>query len=114
MSGFGGQIDRVFGNALILAEGVFFIVLIIFDYSIVVFFRWLGQCCKDELEVPVEWAAIENHSFADRLQKSNILGSYKLTNHPKFGHALKAYNQLRYRKKGGDETMDQMNPEFFN
>lgn len=49
--------------------------------------------------MPVEWAAIENNNFADRIQKTNILGSYKLVNHPIYGHAMKAYNELRYRSK---------------
>ena len=62
----------------------------------------------------MEWAAIENHSFSDRIQKTNILGSYKLENHPKYGHAMKAYNELRFRKKGMEESRDPMNPEFFD
>lgn len=42
--------------------------------------------------MPVEWAPIENQSFSDRIQKTNVLGSYKMVNHPVYGHAIKAYN----------------------
>ena len=111
---FSNEVDRIFGNAMILAEAAFFILLIVIDYTLVSFIGWLRNCCKDELECPVEWAAIENHSFNDRIQKTNILGSYKLTNHPKYGHAMKAYNELRFRKKDMEETKDPMNPEFFD
>jgi hypothetical protein len=80
--------------------------MIVLDYTLFNFFGWLSECCKDELEMPVQFAAIENQQFSDRLQKSNILGSYKLINNPNFGHALKAYNELVFRQKGNEETKD--------
>lgn len=42
-------------------------------------------------------ATIENVNYADRLRKSNILGSYKLINNPVFKHAYKAYKDLEKR-----------------
>ena len=65
------------------------------------------------MEVPIEWAAIENQSFSDRINKTNVLGSYKLVNHPTYGHPMKAYNELIFRKKNIEETKDHMNPELF-
>lgn len=64
--------------------------------------------------MPVQWAAIENQQYSDRIQKVNILGSYKLANNPTYGHAIKAYKELVYRskKQGFDETKDNLNPEF--
>jgi len=92
------------------------LAVIIIDYTCLSFLSWIGDCCcKDELEVPVEWAAIENQSFSDRIQKTNIHGSYKLVNHPKYGHAMKAYNELIFRRKGmEEETKNPLNPEFFD
>lgn len=36
-------------------------------------------------------------NYADRLKKSNIVGSYKLINHPVYRHAYKAYLELMKR-----------------
>ncbi len=49
--------------------------------------------------MPVQWAAIENQQYSDRIQKVNILGSYKLANNPTYGHAIKAYKELIFRSK---------------
>jgi hypothetical protein len=57
---------------------------------------------------------VENQNYGDRIQKSNIHGSYKLINHPTYGHALKAYNELIFRKKDVEDSRDPLNPEFFN
>lgn len=64
--------------------------------------------------MPIQWASIENQQFSDRIQKVNILGSYKLANNPTYGHAIKAFKELAYRskKQGFDETKDNLNPEF--
>lgn len=100
MTVFGSSLDRIFQDAVILGEGAVILLAIIIDFTIINFFSGLTDCCcKDELEVPVEWAAIENHNFSDRLHKTNILGSFKLVHHPTYGHAMKAYNELIYRKK---------------
>jgi len=65
--------------------------------------------------MPVQFAAIENQKFSDRLKKANILGSYKLINSPTYGHALKAYNELIFRQKQGmEDTKDEFNPERFD
>lgn len=66
--------------------------------------------------MPVQWAAIENAQFADRLNKANILGSYKLANSPQYGHAIKAYKQLLFRAKSNlDEDSDEiMKPQRFD
>lgn len=111
---FGNDIDRVFVDALILAEGAFMLAVLALNYTLINFLGWVSECCKDELEVPVQWAAIENHSFNDRLMETNILGSYKIVNHPTYGHALKAFNELQFRMKKRDmeETGDALNPEF--
>lgn len=67
-------------------------VWIIFDYTMISFCSCFGEFCfKDDLELPVQFAAVENANYADRLKKVNIIGSYKLINHPVFGHAIKAY-----------------------
>ena len=112
---FSHSIDRVFGDVLMLGEVAFIVGVVVVDFTLISFFRWLGGCCcRDELEVPVEWAAIENQSFSDRIQRTNVLGSYKLVNHPLYGHALKAYKELIFRKKGMEETKEPLNPEFFD
>ena len=46
-------IDRIFDDALILGEAVFFIIVVIIDYTLISFFGWLRNCCKDDLEVPI-------------------------------------------------------------
>lgn len=97
---FNHSLDRIFSDIIILGQAAFILIVIVIDFTLISFFKWLGNCCcKDELEIPVEWAAIENQSFSDRIHKTNILGSYKLVNHPTYGHALKAYNELIHRKK---------------
>lgn len=110
---FKNDLDRIFADAMIVGEAVFMLGVILFEFTVINFFGWLSECCKDELSVPVEWAAIENTSFADRIQKSNILGSYKIVNHPVYGLAMKAYNELIHRnKKALEETKDALNEEF--
>jgi hypothetical protein len=76
---------------IILAEPAIIILIYVLDLTIFNFIGVILDCCKDELEMPVQWAAIENAQFADRLNKANILGSYKLANSPQYGHAIKAY-----------------------
>ena len=75
-------------------------VWIVVDFTLIALFNLFRECCcKDELELPVQYAAIENVQFGDRLRKTNILGSYKISNHPIYGHAIQAYRELMQRKK---------------
>lgn len=46
---FGNDLDRMFGDAVILAEAVLVAALIILDYTLVSFVGWLQNCCKDDL-----------------------------------------------------------------
>jgi hypothetical protein len=112
LSIFKSDLDRIFGDALILGQGVLVCALIVLDYTLVSFVGWLQGCCKDEMEVPVEWAPIENHSFSDRIQKTNILGSYKMANHPVYGHVIKAYNELVHRKGDLEDTKEALDPSL--
>jgi hypothetical protein len=96
---FQSTLDRIFNDIIILGEPVLILLIIILDLTIFNFIGCLRECCKDELDIPVQWAAVENAQFSERLKKANILGSYKLINNPKYGHALKAYNELISRKK---------------
>lgn len=113
---FNSNLDRVFNDVIILAEPALIILIILLDLTIFNFIGFLIDCCKDELEMPVQWAAVENAQFSERLNKANILGSYKLTNNPKYGHALKAYNELIFRaQRNKDEpSNDGLNPEHFS
>jgi hypothetical protein len=113
---FRSTLDRIFNDIIILGEPVLVILIILLDFTIFNFIGFLVDCCKDELEMPVQWAAVENAQFSERLNKANILGSYKLVNNPKYGHALKAYNELIFREKKNreEESVDGMNPEHFS
>ena len=62
----------------------------------------MAECCakdSDEIVLPNDLASKENKSFRESLKKVNIQGSYKLVNHPTYGHAIKAYNELIKRKQ---------------
>ena len=91
-------IDRAISDIALLGATGLALLWIIFDFTVVSFCGALQECCKDELELPVTYAAIENSNYADRLRKSNILGSYKLVNNPTYKHAYKAYKELLKRK----------------
>jgi len=73
--------------------GLGLIVLwILFEYTLLSLFRCLADCClRDELEVPVQFASIENKRFSERIKNANVLGSYKIVNNPTYGHAIKAF-----------------------
>ena len=90
-------IDRAISDIVMLAVIGLILLWIIFDFTVITFFGALSEMCKDELELPVTMAAVENVNYADRLRKSNILGSYKLSNNPTFKHAYKAYKDLEKR-----------------
>jgi len=45
---FSNKVDRIFEDALMLAEPVLVAVIIIIDYTLVSFFEGLASCCKDE------------------------------------------------------------------
>ena len=90
---FSGRLDRVFNDVLILSELVLVVLLILLEMTIFKFIGCLTDCCsKSDLEMPACFAAIENKQFSERMQKANILGSYKVANSPQYGHALKAFN----------------------
>lgn len=90
-------IDRAIQDIILLGAAGLILGWIIFDFTVVNCCGALKECCKDELELPVTLATIENVNYADRLRKSNILGSYKLINNPVFKHAYKAYKDLEKR-----------------
>jgi hypothetical protein len=48
--------------------------------------------------MPTSFSSKENKSFQNCLKTTNILGSYKLINNPTYGHAIKAYQELKKRK----------------
>ena len=41
------DLRAVYDDALILGEAVFFVVVLIIDYTLISFFGWLRSCCKD-------------------------------------------------------------------
>lgn len=53
-------------------------------------------------------------NYADRVRKSNILGSYKLENHPVYRHSYKAYLELmkRIKQEHIQNQNSQLNSEF--
>lgn len=104
MSSFEGDelTARMFTDLLMTAAAALVAVWIIFDYTIINFFSFIAECCasdSDEIVLPNDLASKENKSFKEALKKANIQGSYKLVNHPTYGHAIKAYNELRKRKQ---------------
>lgn len=46
---FGGDLDRIFDNVLIVGEAVFMLVVILLEFTIINFFGWVSESCKDEL-----------------------------------------------------------------
>lgn len=96
---FGPTLDRIFNDGIILGEPVLIVLILLLDLTIFNFLGSIADLCKDELEMPVQWASVENAQYSERLTRANILGSYKLINNPKYGHALKAYNELIFRSK---------------
>lgn len=78
-------------DVLMLGATALILLWIIIDWILIGFISGLKDCCKDELELPVSLASVENTSFAERIRKANILGSYKVSNHPIYGHAIKAF-----------------------
>jgi len=47
---FSHTIDRIFSDAIMLGEAAFILVVIIVDFTLISFFKWLGGCCcRDEL-----------------------------------------------------------------
>lgn len=92
-------VNRALTDILLLGATGLILLWIIFDWIILGFCSCLRDCSKDELELPVSLAAVENTPYAERIRKTNILGSYKVTNNPHYGHAIKAYKELmRYKK----------------
>lgn len=94
--------NRIFKDLLMTGAAALIAVWIIFDYTIINFFSFIAECCasdSDEIVLPNDLASKENKSFKEALKKANIQGSYKLVNHPTYGHAIKAYNELRKRKQ---------------
>jgi hypothetical protein len=58
------SLDRVFNDICIVGEPALIILLILLDLTIFNFIGFLIDCCKDELEMPVQWAAVENAQFS--------------------------------------------------
>ncbi len=90
-------VQRAIADIIMLGAIAVVVGWIIFDYTIVTFFNFLRESCKDELELPVVFSSIENADYANRLRTSNIVGSYKLTNHPVYKHPFKAFMELMKR-----------------
>lgn len=90
-------LQRAIADIILLGATAIVAAWIIFDFTIVTLFRALRESCKDELELPVVFSAIENADYASRLRKSNILGSYKLSNNPVFKHPYNAFMELMKR-----------------
>ena len=102
---------RAITDIIMLGASAVILAWIIFDYTIVNCFGALRQACKDELELPVVFSAIENVDYASRLRKSNILGSYKLINNPIYRHPYNVYSELMKRvslNQGHDHVRSEM------
>jgi hypothetical protein len=57
---FGNNIDRVFGDLLIIGQVVVIVVVIVLDYTLFNFIGGISECCKDEMVVPPAWAGFES------------------------------------------------------
>jgi hypothetical protein len=55
---FNSTLDRVFNDIIILGEPALILLVILLDLTIFNFIGFLIDCCKDELEMPVQWAAV--------------------------------------------------------
>ncbi|CAM5999760.1 unnamed protein product [Sphagnum balticum] len=91
ISFFGGTLDRAFGDVIMLGEAALILLFIVLDYTVFSLVGCLSECCRNELDMPTQFKDIGNAWYSNRLRKTNILGSYKLVNNPKYGHAIKAY-----------------------
>lgn len=58
MTIFHSTLDRVFNDIIILGEPALILLVILLDVTIFNFIGFLIDCCKDELEMPVQWAAV--------------------------------------------------------
>ena len=92
-------VTRALTDLLMLGATALILVWIVVDWLLIGFLSGCRECCKDSLELPVSLAAVENSSFGERIRKTNILGSYKVGNHPEYGHAIKAYKELMKVRK---------------
>jgi hypothetical protein len=92
-------VKRAFQDIVLLAATTVVLIWIVFDFTIVTFFNFVGGLCADELKFPENLAGIESEKYGDRLKRANILGSYKLANHPEYKLPYLAYLELMRRKK---------------
>ena len=92
-------IARALGDILMLGATGLVLFWILIDWIFIGCISSLKECSKDDLELPVTLASVENTSFVERIRKANILGSYKVGNHPVYGHAIKAFKELIKCKK---------------
>ena len=83
---------RALVDILLLGASALILVWIVFDWIIIGFIGMCRDCSKDDLELPVTMAAVENTNYGERIRGVNFLTSYKCANNPKYGHAIKAYN----------------------
>lgn len=95
---------RAMYDLIQLAAVALILVWIIFDWTIFAFCGAVMDACKDELQLPVTLASLENENYGERIKNSNILGSYKIAKNPVFGHAYKAYKELKGRILSNDKN----------
>ena len=51
---------------------------------------------------------MENSNFGERIRKVNLLGSYKVGNHPAYGHAINAFKELmKMQKLENNQNIDE-------
>jgi hypothetical protein len=58
MTVFSSSLDRIFNDIIILGEPALILLIMLLDLTIFSFIGFLIDCCKDELEMPVQWAAV--------------------------------------------------------
>lgn len=90
---------RALTDVLMVGATAAILAWIVIDWILIGIISGCRDCCKDDLELPVSLAAVENTNFVERIRKTNILGSYKVANNPTYGHAVKAYKELLRLKK---------------
>lgn len=78
-------------DIILLGVSALVFIFIIFDFTLIKFFTMLADCCKNEMQAPENLRVIRDIPYQTRLRKANILGSYKLVNHPSYKHAYTAY-----------------------